>query len=159
MKKIKRPEDKPIHIVLKVAMTVIFLWSGFFWSGVTVLQFFINNQEHRNLAIEFFTASVILFFGLLLSWLRLYIVQFIPSIIGFIAFLNPAREMIDHAAETGVIFKPSFELRYLPVIGFAILSLVLLILRVGSIVSEKSRVTEEYNNRPSESILDKHREE
>lgn len=147
------------QIIIKCLMTAVFLWSGFFWSGVTILQFFINNTEHRNLAIEFSVSSALLLICLILCWLRFYILQFIPGMIGFIAFLNPVKEMMDHVADTGVIFKPTFEQRYLPMIAFAIFSLALLLIRILGIISEKAKREEEYNNRPTESIFDKHSEE
>lgn len=159
MNKLKRRADKTPQIIIKCLMTAVFLWSGFFWSGVTILQFFINNTEHRNLAIEFSVSSALLLICLILCWLRFYILQFIPGMIGFIAFLNPVKEMMDHVASTGVIFKPTFEQRYLPMIAFAIFSLALLLIRILGIISEKAKREEEYNNRPTESIFDKHSEE
>ena len=159
MNKPKRAADKTPQIIIKCLMTAVFLWSGFFWSGVTILQFFINNTEHRNLAIEFSVSSALLLICLILCWLRFYILQFIPGMIGFIAFLNPVKEMMDHVADTGVIFKPTFEQRYLPMIAFAIFSLALLLIRILGIISEKAKREEEFNNRPTESIFDKHSEE
>lgn len=136
-------------------MTAIFLWSGFFWSGVTALQFFINDQSNIHLAAGFFAGSAVLLAALLLAWFRLYILQFIVCLAGLAIYLRPAREMIDHSAETGVLFKPTFEQRYLPIIGFAILAMVLFILRVYGIVSKKQEQREAFNNLPTESILDK----
>ncbi len=159
MKKFTRPADTALYTVIKTVMTVIFLWSGALWSGIAVLQFTINSRDHLNLAVGFGISSLILLSGLILCWTRLYILQFFPCLVGLIIFLNPAREMIDHAASTAVIFKPSFEVRYLPMIAFAILSLVLLILRIYSIYSKRSDEKEKFNNLPSESILDKHRDE
>lgn len=157
--KLKRPEDKIAHKVIKWVMTAIFAWSGFLWSGITALQFLINSTDHRNLAIGFLIGSLILLLCLILCRLRLYILQFIPAIVGLTVFLIPAREMIDHAADTGVIFKPSFEVRYMPMIGLVILSFVLFIMRIALIFFERSQKREEYNNLPSESVLDRHSDE
>lgn len=155
----KRPSDKNIHLAVKVIMTAIFLWSGFFWSGVTMLNFFINNTEYSYLSVQFLAGSLILLLSLLLCWFRFYILQIIPCVIGLIVFLRPAREMIDHAAETGILFKPTFELRYLPIIGFAILSAALLMVRIWELAAAHIERQDEFNNRPTESVLDKHREE
>ena len=151
----KRPIDNKIHIAVKVLMTAIFLWSGLFWSGVAILQFFINDTSNAHLAASFLWGDVILLAGLILAWARVYILQLIPCLVGLIVYLQPAREMIDHAADTGVLFKPTFEQRYMPMIGFAILSLVLFILRVYSVVSSRIEKQEEFNNLPAESILEK----
>ena len=155
----KRPNDKKIHTAVKVIMTALFLWSGLFWSGVAILQFFINDTSNAHLASKFLLGDAILLLGLVLVWLRIYILQFLPCLVGMIIYLAPAREMIDHAANTGVIFKPTFEQRYLPIIGFAILSLVLFILRVYEVVSAKIEKQEEFNNRPAESVLEKRHDE
>lgn len=140
-------------------MTVLYLWSGFFWAGVTALNFYINDLSNVHLAHRFVAGSIILLAALVLAWLRFYILQIIPCIIGLIVFLTPAREMIDRAAETGVLFKPTFELRYLPIIAFAIFSLILFILRIWGIASAKAERRSEYDNSPSESVLDKHHED
>lgn len=158
MKKIKRPADSTVHIIIKWLMTAVFAWSGFLWSGITILQFLINNQEHRNLSVEFLIGSLILLLCLTLNWLRFYILQIIPGVIGLIVYLNPAKEMIDHASNTGGIFKPTFEQRYLPITVFGILALVLFVMRVLSLINAKMKRDEQFNNLPSESILDKHRE-
>ena len=155
----KRPEDKKFHTIIKVLMSAVFAWSGFFWSGVTALQFFINDQSNAHLSSMFLAGSIVLLIALLLAWARLYILQFIVCLVGLAVYLRPAREMIDHAADTGVLFKPTFEQRYLPMVGFAILAMVLFILRVSSIISKKLEQREEFNNRPTESILDKKSED
>ena len=155
----KRPNDNKTHIAAKVLMTAIFAWSGLLWSGVAILQFFINDTSNAHLAAGFLWGDVILLAGLILAWTRMYILQLLPCIIGLIIYLKPAREMIDHAADIGVVFKPTFEQRYLPIIGFAILSLVLFILRVYAVVSARIEKQEEYNNRPAESILEKRHDE
>ena len=60
MTKYRRPIDKAPHIVVKLAMTAIFLWSGFFWAGVTVLNFYINDLSNVRLANLFLAGSAIL---------------------------------------------------------------------------------------------------
>lgn len=158
MKMPERSQDKVYHTVLKVIMTAAFLWSGFFWSGVTVIWCFIDvTGTHMNLAYEFLTGSAVLLIALVLCWLRLYLIQIIPAIAGIILFLNPAREMIDHAASTGVVFKPTFEQRFMPAAGFAAISLIFFIIKIVEIMGERMAKKEEYNNRPAESILDKHK--
>lgn len=155
----KRPEDKKIHTVVKIIMTAIFLWSGFFWSGVSIYNFYSLNPEYSHLSSQFLIGSLVLLLALILCWLRLYILQLIPCVIGLIVFLRPAKEMIDHVLGTGVYFKPTFEQRYLPMIGFGVLSLVLFITRVWTLFSSRLEKREEFNNRPTESILEKRHDE
>lgn len=143
---------------IKILMTLIFLWSGFFWSGVTVYNYYVLNPEYPHLATEFLIGSLILALGLVLCWLRFYIIQFIPTAIGLLVFLIPTREMIEHVKNSGVYFTPTFEVRYLPMVGFAILSFVLFIVRIWQIAAKRIQEREEYNNRPTESVLDRHKE-
>ncbi len=159
MTKYRRPIDKAPHIVVKLAMTAIFLWSGFFWSGVTVLNFYINDLSNVRLANLFLAGSAILLAALLLCWFRLYIVQMIFTVAGLAVYLIPSAEMVNRAARTGVPFKPTFEQRYLPVIGFAILALVLFIIRIWQLAAARIERRQEFDNRPTESVLEKHREE
>lgn len=158
----QRPIDKPIHTFTKVIMTAIWLWSCFFWCGITMLYFLLERADvadSRAIAVKMFAGSVILLAALILSWLRLYIIQIVPSVAGLIVFLNPVREMMDHVANTGAVFKPGFEVRYLPTAAFAILSLCLLIVRLWGIHTAKAARLEEYNSSPAASILDKRNDE
>lgn len=156
----KRPTDKPIHIVAKSAMTAVYLWSGFFWSGVAILNFWLNDPSDSHLSVGFLAGSLILLVSLILCWLRLYILQIIPCIAGLAVYLKPAREMMDRAARlTEVTFKPTFEQRYMPIIGFALLSLALFIARIWQIFSARAEKKREFNDLPAESILEKRRDE
>lgn len=158
----RRPNDKPIHTFVKVTMTAIWLWSGFFWCGITMLYFLLERADaadSRSIALKLFWGSVILLLALILSWLRLYIIQIVPAAVGLIVFLNPVREMMEHVANSGVVFKPGFEVRYLPTVAFGILSLCLLIARLWGIHTAKAARLEEYNSSPAASILDKRKDE
>lgn len=155
----KRRPDKAVHKVVKVAMTLIFLWSCFFWSGVTVLNFLINDTDFSYLATGFLVGSGLVLISLILCWLRFYFIQIIPCIAGLIVYLSPAREMIDRAAKIEVEFKPSFELRYLPTVAFGILSLCLFIGKIYLLFAERAKKREEFDNMPTESVLDKHHDE
>ena len=155
----KRPSDNAATIIAKILMTAIYLWSGFFWSGVTVYNFLVLNTEYSYLAGGFIAGSALLFASLLLCWFRLYIVQLFPAIAGIIVFISPAREMIGHVSGSGVYFTPSFEARYLPVVLFGILSAALVIGRVWQIFAKRAEERSRFNDLPSESILEKHREE
>lgn len=154
----KRQNDNAAAIIAKVLMSAVYLWSGFFWSGVTVYNFAVLNTEYSYLAKEFVVGSALLLAALLLCWFRLYIIQFAPAVAGIIVFLIPAREMIQHVEGTGVYFKPSFEARYLPIIVFGVLSAALLIGRIWNIFSTHAEARERFNDQPTESVLDKHKE-
>lgn len=152
----KRPEDIKIYIAVKAAMTLVFLWSGVFWSGITALNFFINTPEYKKTGAWLLLGSGVILCGLILCWLRLYALQFIFCAAGFAVYIVPVKEMFDHVEGTGAYFKPSFELRYLPMIAVLILSAALFIIRIWLFFARRSEKKNEFYNSPSESILDKH---
>ena len=154
----KRPQDKAAHIAAKIVMTLTFLWSGFFYSVIPVITY-INNEELSHISYRLMTAFPFLLVGLILCWLRLYIPQFPFCAVGLVIFIGPVTELIDLASKKDVIFKPSFELRYMPIIAFGIISLVLFLTRLWQIISARVERRREYDNRPTESILEKRSDE
>lgn len=150
-----RYKDTKFTLFVKIVMTAVYLWSCFFWAGVTILNFYINTPEYSYLATGFLTGSIFITVGLVLVFLRFHITQFPFIVAGTVIFLKHAGEMIDVAAKSEVVFKPSFELRYVPVLALAGFSFVLTVLSIARIVSERKTAEEEYNNRPAQSILEK----
>ena len=61
-------KEHKIYLFAKLLMTLIFLWSGFFWSGVTVLNFYINMTFDSHLATLFLIGSILLLVSLILCW-------------------------------------------------------------------------------------------
>lgn len=150
-----RYKDTKFTLAVKIIMTAVYAWSCFFWAGVTILNFYINTPEYSYLATGFLTGSIFITIGLILTFLRFHIAQFPFIVAGTVVFLKNAGEMIDVAIKSEVVFKPSFELRYLPVIAVAGFSFVLAVMSIARAVSERKTVQEEYNNRPTQSILEK----
>ncbi len=150
-----RYKDGKFTLLAKILLTLVYLWSCFFWSGVTILNFYINTPEYSYLSTGFLTGSILITVGMVLIYLRCYISQFALCAAGTAVFLKNACEMIDVAAKSEVVFKPSFELRYMPVIALVILSFVLAIISLQSIISERQRVKNEFNNSPTQSIFEK----
>lgn len=142
------------YLFAKLAMTLIFLWSGFFWSGVTVLNFYINMTFDAHLATLFLTGSIALLVSLILCWCRVYVISMPFTVTGTILFCVAAAEMIAVAEQTAVVFKPSFELRYLPVTFYCIIALFLCIVKLIRKMDEHKRKREEFDNSPAKSILD-----
>lgn len=150
-----RYRDNKFTLIAKILITVIYSWSCFLWGGMTILNFYIINPDYSYLSTGFLTAGIIITLGLVLIYLRFYISQFVFCAAGTAVFLKYACEMIDNAVKIKVVFKPSFELRYLPIIALIILSFVLAVLSAQRLISEHQRKKAEFNNRPSQSILEK----
>lgn len=149
-----RYTDNKLTIAAKVLITLIFVWSCFLWSGATIFNFYIRMPEYSHLATGMLTGSILIFISIVLMYFRMYILQLPFCVVGSIFYLNQASEMIDRAIETEIVFKPSFELRYLPEIVVLLLSIALAMIHFWSIESKRIAAKNEFNNSPSKSILD-----
>ncbi len=158
-------KDKPLKIrekepfwmlIAKSAMTVLFLWSGFFWSGVSIFTFYMLIPQYSYRATGFLIGSLLLLAALVLCYARLYILQLPFAVAGLIPFLKMAGELIDEfVAHPELTYRPpSYELRYMPIVAFAIISAGLAMFKIWRLVSKRIDEKNEYNNRPSQSILD-----
>lgn len=143
-------------LIAKSAMTVLFLWSGFFWSGVSIFTFYMLIPQYSYRATGFLIGSLLLLAALVLCYARLYILQLPFAVAGLIPFLKMAGELIDEfVAHPELTYRPpSYELRYMPIVAFAIISAGLAMFKIWRLVSKRIDEKNEYNNRPSQSILD-----
>ncbi len=146
--------DNGFTIVLKVIATIVYLWSCFFWAGVTILNFYINTPEYSHLSTGFLIGTIFITVSLVLMYLRFYIVQLPLCAAGATVYLVNAGEMIDVAQHTAVVFTPSFELRYMPCVAIIIISAALAMLEIWNIISKREKAKNEFYNSPSKSILD-----
>ncbi|MBQ8622835.1 MAG: hypothetical protein IJ424_00420 [Oscillospiraceae bacterium] len=156
-KSVKNREKEPFLILLaKSAMTILFLWSGFFWSGVSIINFYGYSPEYSYRATGFLAGSLLMLTALILCYARLYIIQLPFTVAGLIPFLKMAGELIDEVVEHPELTyrPPSYELRYMPMIAFAVLSVALAMEAVWKMISKRMEAKNEFNNRPSKSILD-----
>ncbi len=154
-KQINLNDKEPIiMLVAKSAMIILFAWSGFFWSGVTIINFYAFDPAYSYLATEFLIGSVFFLLSLILCHLKKYILQFVFCAAGLIPYLIAVNEMMDVAEKTGVVFKPSFELRYLPIFIFAFISLIFAMMKIWQNTLKRIEIRNEFDNRPTKSILD-----
>lgn len=149
-----RYHDNKLTVTIKVAAAIIYAWSCFFWGGVTIINFYDIKPEYSYLATGFLAGSIVITVGIIMLFFRLYILQLPVIAAGGVIYLKNAGELIDNAARIHVVFKPSFEVRYLPVIVIIIFSVVLAMLQIWRLISIRAAAKEEYNNRPTGSILD-----
>lgn len=149
-----REKEPIIMLVAKSAMIILFAWSGFFWSGVTIINFYAFDPTYSYLATEFLIGSLLFLSALILCCLRKYILQFAFCAAGLIPYLMAVNEMMDVAETTGVVFKPSFELRYLPIFVFALISLIFAMMQIWKNTLKRIEIRNEFDNRPTKSILD-----
>lgn len=146
--------ENPLMIIGKILMCAVYAWSGFFWAGVTIYNFYVLTPDYSHLATCFLIGTLFVLAGIILCWMKKYILQFPFICIGVILFMVATGEMIDVAESTAVIFTPSFELRYLPILAVWLVSLIFFIVKGFILINNKKHIKDEFNNSPAKSILD-----
>ncbi|MCD7823436.1 MAG: hypothetical protein LUG86_05395 [Oscillospiraceae bacterium] len=140
-----RYDDWAFTIILKIAATAAFLWSGFFWSGVTIINFYSFNTSESYRATGFLVASILILISLILMYLRMYIVQFPFCVIGSIIYLIQAGQLIDKIE--------SYTVRYIFEVVILIASLILFALHMARVISKSLDEKGRFNTSPAESII------
>ncbi len=140
-----RYDDWAFTIILKVVATLAFLWSGFFWSGVTIINFYTFNTSESYRATGFLIASILLLISIILMFMRCYIIQFPFCVVGSAIYLVQAGQLID------VI--ESYTMRYIPEVAILIVSIILFMLHMARVISKSLSEKEKINTAPAESII------
>ncbi len=140
-----RYDDWAFTIFLKIVALLAFLWSGFFWSGATILNFYMFNTDESYRATGFLTASILLLVSIVLMFLRMYIVQFPICVVGSAIYLVQAGQLIA-AIE-------SYTMRYIFEIVILIVSIILFALHLARVVSKSLDEKGRFNTSPAESII------
>ncbi len=151
----KNSEPEGVACLLgKLLSTAIYLWSGFFWAGITIYNFYFLNKNETHLATMLLIGTLCLLLSLILTWKRVYIVQFPFALVGTVLFCVVAAEMMAVAAATAVSFPVAFGWRYLPAMGMGAISLAFFGVKLYKIIDKKKRAEEAFNNSPAKSILE-----
>lgn len=140
-----RYDDWAFTIFLKIVALLAFLWSGFFWSGVTIINFYQFNTAESYRATGFLVASILLLISIVLMFLRMYIIQFPICVVGSVIYLVQAGQLID-AIE-------SYTVRYIFEIVILIVSIILFMLHLARVISRSMAENEKINTAPAESII------
>ncbi|MCD8344860.1 MAG: hypothetical protein LUC38_02730 [Oscillospiraceae bacterium] len=140
-----RYDDWAFTIILKIVAVVAFAWSGFFWSGVTILNFYMFNTDESYRATGFLVASIILIISIVFMFLRMYTIQFPFCVVGSIIYLIQAGQLIDKIE--------SYTMRYIPEIVILIASIILFMLHLARAISTSMGEKESRNTAPAESII------
>ncbi len=140
-----RYDDWAFTIILKIVATAAFLWSGFFWSGVTIINFYSFNTSESYRATGFLVASILILISLVLMFLRMYIIQFPICVVGSVIYLIQAGQLIDKIE--------SYTMRYIPEIAILIVSIILFTLHLARVISRTLDEKEKLNTSPAESII------
>ncbi|MCD8005472.1 MAG: hypothetical protein LUF29_00640 [Oscillospiraceae bacterium] len=140
-----RYDDWAFTIILKIVATAAFLWSGFFWSGVTILNFYMFNTDESYRATGFLVASIFILISIVLMFLRMYIIQLPFCVVGSAIYLVQAGQLIDKIE--------SYTMRYIPELAILVVSIILFILHLARVISKALDERVRFNTSPTESII------
>lgn len=146
--------ENPLMMLGKILMCCAYAWSGFFWAGATIYNFYELTPQYSHLATIFLIGTLCVLVGIIMCWKKKYILQFPFVAVGTVLFMVATSEMMESAEKTAVVFTPSFELRYLPILAVTLLSLIFFIIKAYTVISTKKRIRDSFNNSPAKSILD-----
>lgn len=156
-----------LFMLIKLIMLASFFYSGFFYGGVTVVGVYTGAMTVTEKgALTLGSANVMLIgillmlIGLVLVFLKRYIVSFILSISGVLLFLYVAYERVIKFAAGRVSAsgdlnpQTKYMLWYYPIAVFAAGAFAFLIIKIVMTVMKNKRIRKIKDNAPTKSIID-----
>lgn len=157
-------------LALKMIMTAAFLWSGFFFGGVLTVgvlngYVYIDTDTLAPHWVAYFTlaGSVIIFAGIVLSFLKKYLISFALTLTGNVLFMRAVGYIIRILKENleKRAIDPSlngmdrtYMIRYYPILITLVMSAVMLIIWIVQTAKRRRREKSERDNAPVASIVD-----
>lgn len=154
-------------LIIKIIMLASFLYSGFFYGGVTVVGVYTGAMtvtEKGALTLGSANAMLIgillMLAGLILAFFKRYIISFIASISGTLIYLYVAYERVIKFAAQRVSAsgdlnpQTKYMLWYYPIAAFAAGSLALLTVSIVIGVNKKRKARKMRDNAPVKSIVE-----
>lgn len=154
-------------LIIKIIMLASFLYSGFFYGGVTVVGVYTGAMtvtEKGALTLGSANAMLIgillMLAGLILAFFKRYIISFIASISGMLIYLYVAYERVIKFAAQRVSAsgdlnpQTKYMLWYYPIAAFAAGSLALLTVSIVIGVNKKRKARKMRDNAPVKSIVE-----
>lgn len=164
--KFMKKEPLPI-LLIKIVMLASFLYSGFFYGGVTVVGVYTGAMtvtEKGALTLGSANAMLagilIMLLGLMIAFFKKYIISFLASVGGALIYLYVAYERVIKfasgrvSASGDVNPQTKYMLWYYPIAVFAAGSFVLLTVSVIMKIKKKRRLREMRDNAPVKSIVE-----
>lgn len=167
MKKFMRSESIWVKI-LKFIMVLSFLYSGFFYGGITVLNILylksISWINHTYGVILLFTIIVMLI-AIILAFKRLYILSFLISLVSTLTYFYITQKyLVDYMIErvnNGWVpndgsTHPEYEfmIRHYPILLLLLCSSILFVIEVNRLIKKRRREKKKRDNAPTKSIVD-----
>ncbi len=160
MKKFIRKESFWVKLV-KFIMVLPFLYSGFFYGGITVISIFKKTIDINTYVGTIILISLIaMLVALILAFKRFYISSFAVSLVSVLVyFFITKKYFVDYATgkvtESGNI-NPQYKymIWFYPILLFLLCSFILLIIAVFRLVKKKRKERAKIDNAPTKSIVD-----
>ena len=160
MKKFIRKESAWVKLI-KFIMVLPFLYSGFFYGGITVISIF-----KKTININTYVGTIILISliamlgGLILAFKRFYISSFAVSLVSVLVyFFITKKYFVDFATGKVTVsgnINPQYKymIWFYPILLFLLCSFILLIIDIFRLIKKKRREKEKRDNAPTKSIVD-----
>ena len=161
-----RKYDTAAMLIIRVLMCVPFLWSGLYYGGIFVLGISMDQMDDvpGRIAVFIGIGSLMCLAGLVLAFLRKFILQFVLIAAGTIIYMQGAVFIVDKAKERiGEGYGLSEEQKQLaskwrfglyPIMAMAVLSAALMIIWLLKKFIAKRRRQRELDNAPVKSIVE-----
>jgi hypothetical protein len=160
----KKRGGKAVFMLLKIIMLAAFLYSGFFYGGVTIVGAMTGAAEliPKSTAWVMIAADVIMAVGLILAFVGKDRVQALFNVTGSAMFLYKGikivcdiQERMDkvYVDDDLADMDKSYMLYYYPIAVITVLSLIIAVAAVIRAVKRKRREKIERDNAPVESIV------
>ena len=156
-----------IYLILKLLMTASFLYSGLFYGGVTVVGVYTGAMTvTKKGALTTASANAMLIgillmvLGLVLVFLKRYILSFLASFLGTLLYLYVAYERVikfaaDRVSQSGEInLDQKYKIWYYPIAVFLFSSLILVVISIVKMIKKRKEINRIKDNAPVKSIVD-----
>ncbi len=156
-----------IYLLLKLVMLASFLYSGLFYGGVTVVGVYTGAMTvTEEGALTTASANVMLvgilfmILGLVLVFIKKYILSFMASFLGTVLYLYVAYDRVikfaaDRVSASGEIdLDNKYKIWYYPIAVFVLISLVLMVISIVKKINKRKQDKNIRDNAPVKSIVE-----
>lgn len=165
-KKEKKPNvEGGLFLFAKIVMVILFLFSGLYYGGVTVvgiLKGYMEEIPHWVAGAMGIGAAVVAL-GIVLSFIKKYYASLLIILGGTISYMKAASYIIskisdklqnyDGADADIAKLDKSYMIHYYPILGILIIAFVLALVKFIKLIKKRKKLKEQRDNAPVKSII------
>lgn len=149
--------------IIKLVMILPFLYSGFFYGGITVINIlrkWIVWIDNTYVGVILLISIIAMFAAIILAFKRYYISSFAVSLVSTLAyFFITKKYFVDYltgrvTSDGNIHPEYEFMIRHYPILLFLLCSFILFIMTLFKIFKKIRKEKEKRNNAPTKSIID-----